>query len=99
MQRPRPMVANAPAAERLKKQVAIQYGYHLKSADGGIVNPLQIATVLHALADHTAIMEMLNHRPDPNSPWPEATSIGRWFHDVADDLEANNDIVQLGRVE
>lgn len=48
---------------------------------------LQVAMVLHALADHTAIMKMLKHRPDPTSPWPEATSIGRWFHDVADELE------------
>ena len=88
--RGRPMVAGEPAAERLIKQVKVQYGYHLKSSDGGVVNPLQIATVLHAMADHTAIMEALKHRPDPTSPWPEATSIGRWLHDVADDLEANH---------
>lgn len=50
-------------------------------------NAKQVAMVLHALADHTAIMEMLKHRPDPTSPWPDATSIGRWFHDVGDELE------------
>lgn len=47
----------------------------------------QVAMVLHALADHTAIMEMLKHRPDETSPWKEATSVGRWFHDVGDELE------------
>jgi len=47
----------------------------------------QVAMVLHALADHTAIMSALEHRPDPTSPWPQATSMGRWFHDVGDDLE------------
>lgn len=47
----------------------------------------QVAMVLHAMADHTAIMKMLSYRPDETSPWPEATSIGRWFHDVGDSLE------------
>jgi hypothetical protein len=47
----------------------------------------QVAMVLHALADHTAIMSALDHRPDETSPWPEATSIGRWMQDVAVDLE------------
>jgi len=54
-------------------------------------NRLQVAMVLHALADHTAIMSALEHRPDPTSPWPKATSIGRWFHDVGDDLEVSED--------
>ena len=49
--------------------------------------PKQVAMVLHALADHTVILSALEHRPDPTSPWPQATSMGRWFHDVADDLE------------
>lgn len=43
--------------------------------------------VLHALADHTAIMQALKHRSDPTSPWPEATSVGRWLHDVGHNLE------------
>jgi hypothetical protein len=47
----------------------------------------QVGMVLHALADHTAIMSALKHRHDPTSPWPEATSMGRWFHDVGDMLE------------
>lgn len=51
----------------------------------------QVALVLHALADHTVIMKMLRHRPDPTSPWPEATSMGRWFHDVGDSLEDSHE--------
>jgi hypothetical protein len=47
----------------------------------------QVAMVLHAMADHTAIMQALDYRPDFTSPWPQATSVGRWYHDVADDLE------------
>ncbi len=42
--------------------------------------------VLHALADHTAIQAALRHRFEPGY-WPEATSMGRWYHDVADVLE------------
>lgn len=50
------------------------------------VSKYDVACVLKALADHTLIMEMIEHRPDPSSPWPEATSVGRWFHDAADKL-------------
>lgn len=77
-----PMVAGEPAGERI-----------MKSLDNrrfdGVAKPnrQQVAMVLHALADHTAIMEMLKHRPDPTSPWQEATSVGRWMHDVGDTLE------------
>ena len=74
-------VAGQPADERI-----------IQSLDNRITNepkPIrkQVAMVLHALADHTAILAMLAHRPDPTSPWPEATSIGRWFHDVGHLLE------------
>jgi hypothetical protein len=85
----RAIVAGEPAAERLTKYIAIQKGYNrVEGVDLPTDN--QVALVLHALADHTAIMEMLKHRPDPSSPWQEATSVGRWFHDVADELEAKN---------
>lgn len=73
------------AADRLIEAVQTQYRYHLN--DGGKLNKEQIATVLHALADHTAIMGMLQYRKERISPWPEATSIGRWFHDVGYALE------------
>jgi hypothetical protein len=52
--------------------------------------------VLHALADHIAIMEMvqfdrLEHNGSSagkeTKDWPTETSVGRWFHAVADDLE------------
>ncbi len=77
-----PMVAGEPAADRLMRSL------DNRRFDGEIKpSKEQVSMVLHALADHTAIMEMLKHRPDPTSPWQEATSVGRWFHDVADCLE------------
>jgi len=79
----RPMVAGVPASERLMQQV----NYRRRYTDTGVITPQQVAVVLHALADHTAIMTMLDHRLDETSPWPEATSIGRWFHDVGNELE------------
>lgn len=58
--------------------------------------PAQVAMVLHALADHTAIMDMvkfdrLEHNGENKGKeskyWPTEISIGRWFHAVANDLE------------
>jgi hypothetical protein len=79
-------VAGEHAGDRLMKQVRY---YSRNAIPDGVEAPTekQVAVVLHALADHTAIMEALKHRVDPDSPWPQANSIGRWFHDVADSLE------------
>lgn len=76
-------VAGQPAADRILANVK-QRARELESS--GEITPYQVGIVLKALADHTAIMAMIAHRPDPTSPWPEATSIGRWFHDVGDNL-------------
>lgn len=77
----RPHVAGQPAADRLLQQI------QQEARTGGTPpTPTQVAIVLHALADHTAIQAALTHRPDPTSPWPAATSVGRWFHDVADQI-------------
>ena len=80
----RPTVAGEPAHLRLMRSI------DTRRFNEGCPTPNQVAMVLHALADHTAILEMLKHRPDETTPLqpPEATSVGRWFHDVADDLEA-----------
>ncbi len=78
-----PQVAGQPAAIRLSQQIS-QYA---RLKDTPPPNADQIWMVMHALADHTAIMEALKHRPDPTSPWPEATSIGRWLQDVGDQAE------------
>lgn len=60
----------------------------------------QVAMVLHALADHTAIMQMtrydrLEHwgsnKGKETEYWPTETSIGRWFHAVGNDLEDTHD--------
>jgi len=54
----------------------------------------QAGMVLKALADHTAIMEMVQfdrrsrvHPEREEELWPTETSVGRWFHHVGDDLE------------
>lgn len=80
--RPEPIVAGERAADRLMRSM----DYRLSPG----VEPLtaaQVAVVLHALADHTALMAALAYRPDPMSRWPEALSVGRWLHDTADQLE------------
>lgn len=76
-------VAGQNATDRLMGQIHQEN----RRIDGEPPTAMQVAMVLHALADHTAIMEMLKHRPDPTSPWPKATSVGRWFHDVGDAME------------
>lgn len=80
-----PTVAGEPAGKRLMRNL------DNRRTDADIPTANQVAMVLHALADHTAIMEALEYRPDPTSPWQEATSIGRWLHDVGDTLENSND--------
>lgn len=83
-------VAGEPAVRRLMKAVDRQARFYLQQPmheRDSMPTPIQVAIVLHALADHTAIMEMLKHRPDETSPWKEATSVGRWFHDVGSQLE------------
>lgn len=77
----KPMVAGERASARLMRQLLARYPRHCTP------NQVGVAMVLHTLADHTALMAALEHRPDEASPWPQATSLGRWLHDVADDLE------------
>lgn len=50
----------------------------------------QVSAVLHALADHTAITNMLAVAEDMggSSTWPEATGIGRYYQRLGDALEA-----------
>lgn len=81
--RHRPMVVGEPASQRLMRSI------DTRRFNESAPTPNQVAMVLHALADHTAILEMLKHRPDETTPLqpPEATCVGRWFHDVGDDLE------------
>lgn len=76
-----PRVAGEYACDRLMDNI------RQRARESGRVAPSEadVKLVLRGLADHTAIMEMLKYRVEPG-PWPEATSIGRWFHAVADDL-------------
>ena len=80
-------VADKLATTRLLEQIANEK----RRIDEPLPTARQVAMVLHALADHTAIMSALKHRPDETSPWPEATSIGRWLHDVGNELEDGNE--------
>ncbi len=51
-------------------------------------NRAQIAMVLHALADHTAIQHAQTFSLDEDSPWPASTSIGRFLHAYGDRFDA-----------
>lgn len=91
-----PQVAGQPAGERIMKHLDNRLTQAPKPT------PLQVAMVLRSMADHTAIMEMTRYdrmgkAPQGEDPtketayWPTETSIGRWFHAVADQLEDDND--------
>jgi hypothetical protein len=71
-----PMVCGEPAADRLMR--SLDYRLH---PDARRLTRDEVAVVLHALADHTAIKAALSWRHAPH-----ATSVGRWCHDVADHL-------------
>lgn len=81
-----PVVAGESAADRLMRSL----DYRL-APDARRLTPVEVAIVLHALADHTALEAAREWRPDPSSPWPRSLSIGRWLHDTADQLERSND--------
>ncbi len=51
-------------------------------------SPDQIAMVLHALADHTSLMQALDWSREPGGDWPAATSVGRWLHAYGDYIES-----------
>lgn len=75
------------AAERLMTQVRNEargkFGVEPPTED-------QVALVLHALADFTAINSALSYSPDPTEPGPHegrAISMGRWLHAVGRALD------------
>lgn len=86
-----PRVAGEPAADRLMRSL----DYRLSRSGTPRLTPEQVAVVLHALADHTALEAARVYSRsdlwdrDRESPWPTSTSIGRWLHDTADALEAD----------
>jgi hypothetical protein len=81
-------VMDTDPVKRIKATLKSNDRMYGGSAD---VTPYQVACVLKALADHTLIMQMISHRPDESSPWPEATSVGRWMHDVSDQFFEEED--------
>lgn len=79
-----PMVAGQPAADRLMASIT----YRRRSLPLPPLLPGDVADVLHALADHSALLAALDYRPDGPGRTGYATSLGRWLHAVADDLTA-----------
>lgn len=79
-----PTVAGEPAARRLMRNLDYRLSPSTQPLDED-----QVAVVLRALADHTALVEALAFEvpEDGVLPWPEAHSVGRWLHAVADQLD------------
>lgn len=77
-----PTIAGESAADRLMR--SLDYRLHPTARR---LTREEVAVVMHALADHTAIEAALRFRPEPESPWPYALSVGRWFHAVGDQLD------------
>lgn len=75
-----PTVAGQSAADRLMGALAL-------TRDGRDRTHAQVAVVLHALADHSALEAARQYRYAPGGHCPRSQSIGRWLHDVADHLE------------
>lgn len=88
---PNPMVEHY--AHRLLSTQDVQRG---SLRGDGPPTPLQVAAVLHGMADHTAIQHLLNvianghamRRDTDDNLWPEATSVGRYFHALGDTIES-----------
>lgn len=83
--RPDPwIIGDTDAWERLQRQVLRE----CQTQGIDPPEPLQVAAVLHALADHEGIMQALTmFRPDTDAFWPEATAIGRWLHAYGDYIQ------------
>ncbi len=77
-----PHVAGRPAIDRLMGQVAQE----ARTIPGPAPTLRQVAMVLHALADHTALLAALEHDRS-GTHWPDATSVGRWLHAVGDQAQ------------
>lgn len=82
-----PQVAGEPAADRLMRSL----DYRLSPPGTPRLTREQVAVVMHALADHTAIMAALAYSRGEDSPWPESLSVGRWLHAVGDQLTADRE--------
>ena len=83
-------------ARRLLAAQPVRFGSVAMNRDGRThqVPALHVAAVLRALADHTAVAQMLavaDHqllrRRDDNGFAPRERSVGRFFHALADEVE------------
>lgn len=77
------------AAERAADRLMRSLDYRLSPPGTERLTPVQVAVVLHALADHTALEEARTYRRvdgEQGDYWPTSRAIGRWLHDTADQL-------------
>lgn len=81
---PGPSVCGERAGARLMRS---QYVRQAVTSTG--LTEAQVAAVLHGLADHTALLAALDYSQPEDGYWPEATSLGRWLHDTAYQLESS----------
>lgn len=79
-----PQVSGERAAQRLMRSLDYRMTREIEP-----LNKEQVAVVLRALADHTALVQATQHDPDSDP----ATSTGRWLHAVADDLTGFYDAI------
>jgi hypothetical protein len=81
-------IGGVDAADRLMGQIQHQ---RWRTPDTPPPNEAQVAMVLHALADHTALeaARVYDRTRDGKEDdlWPTSLSIGRWLHDLGDYIE------------
>jgi len=72
------------ARERLLRAVEQEWR-GMTYAEGPSPTPLQVAAVLHALADYTALQQAVEYRPGRQGGEHDVPlSVGRWLHDLGD---------------
>ena len=98
-ERTAPVTARDPAVEKYAARLLDSQDVRRGNPHGdGPPTPLQVAAVLHGLADHTAIKHLLDvvagqramAGPGDDGFEPAATSVGRYFHALADSIEWQN---------
>lgn len=71
------------SAERLRRAIEVRRREWSNEVQ---VSDAQVALVCRAFADHTLLMQALKFDVS-DGPWPEATSLGRFFHYMADEFK------------
>lgn len=90
-------------ADRLLSTQPVSRGVEQPDGHRTPIPAEQVAAVLHALADHTHNQHMLTVAEEhllarPHDMWPGIDSLGRYFHALADSIEARLAYVVCGRL-